>query len=73
VEVELVLVGGERRKIVLPRHTGSIVNVLDRLEEWVETDDGGWVQKKYIIEVRLSAPKPEAGEEADDEKQRTSE
>lgn len=61
-----MLVGGERRKIVLPRHTGSIVNVLDRLEEWIETEDGGWVQKKYIVEVRPLARAEEAREDVRD-------
>jgi hypothetical protein len=52
VDVEVVLVTGERRTIAVPGHTGSLANVLDRLDDWVETGDGGWVQKRFIVEVR---------------------
>ena len=51
-EVELVLVNGERRRIVLPSHTGTSAHALDRLDDWMATVDGGWVQKKFIVEVR---------------------
>jgi hypothetical protein len=50
--LELVLVGGERRKIALPVQSSSIANVLARLDEWIQTEDGGWVHKRYIVEVR---------------------
>lgn len=50
--VEVVLVNGERRTMPLPRHTGSIANALGRLDDWIKTDDGGWVQKRFIVEVR---------------------
>lgn len=56
VRLELVLVNGERRILVLASHTGSIANVLDRLDAWIQTDDGGWVQKSYIVEVRALDP-----------------
>jgi hypothetical protein len=52
MEVDLVLLNGERRKFVVPGHTGSMASVLDRLDEWVETKGGGWVQKRFIVEVR---------------------
>jgi hypothetical protein len=60
-EVELILVNGERRRVALARPTDSIAHALDRLDEWIETEDGGWVQKKYIVEVRLIAS-PQADE-----------
>jgi hypothetical protein len=50
--VEVVLVSGERRTVSLPVHTGSLANALARLDDWVATDDGGWVQKSFIVEVR---------------------
>ncbi len=52
MDVEVVLVTGERRTIAVPGHTGSIANVLDRLDDWIETGDGGWVHKRFIVEVR---------------------
>lgn len=54
--VEVVLLNGERRAIALPGHTGSVANVLDRLDDWVKTEDGGWVQKSFIVEVRVVDP-----------------
>jgi hypothetical protein len=54
VEVELVLINGERRVFVLSGHTGSVVAVLDRLDDWVQVADGGWVQKTHIVEVRIA-------------------
>ena len=48
-----MLINGERRVFVLPGHTGSVVAVLDRLDDWVQVTDGGWVQKKHIVEVRI--------------------
>jgi hypothetical protein len=47
-----VLVNGERRTFVLPSHTGTVANALDRLDDWILTEDGGWVQKRFIVEVR---------------------
>ena len=61
MEVELVLINGERRTFVVPGHTDSIVHALDRLDDWIETQDGGWVQKQYIVEVRLSGEKRAPG------------
>ena len=65
----MVLVNGERRHVALPGHTGSIANVLARLDDWIETEDGGWVQKSFIVEVRARG---EAGtsEESPEEFQR---
>jgi hypothetical protein len=53
LDLELVLANGQRRRLQLPSHTDSVANALDRLEAWVQTADGGWVQKSYIAEVRL--------------------
>jgi hypothetical protein len=49
---EVVLVNGEHRTVALPSHTGLVANALDRLEPWIETTDGGWVQKSFVVEVR---------------------
>jgi hypothetical protein len=53
VALELVLVSGEHRRLDLPSHSGELANALDRLDNWIETADGGWVQKQFIVEVRL--------------------
>jgi hypothetical protein len=53
MNVEVLLVTGERRTVSLPGHTGSIGNVFARLDDWIKTEDGGWVQKRFIVEVRL--------------------
>ncbi len=52
IAVEVVLVSGERRTVSLPGHTGSLGNALARLDDWIPTDDGSWVQKSFIVEVR---------------------
>ena len=54
IGLELVLVTGERRKIDLPGHSGSVANALARLDDWIQTADGGWVQKSFVVEVRAS-------------------
>lgn len=59
--VELVLINGERRRFEIPGHTDSIGQVLDRLDDWVKTQDGGWVQKRYIVEVRHEPERPGSG------------
>jgi hypothetical protein len=51
-EVEVILLNGERRRVMLARPSDSIAQALDRLDDWIETVDGGWVQKTYIVEVR---------------------
>jgi hypothetical protein len=51
--LELVLINGERRRVAMPSHTGVVANALDRLDTWIETDDGGWVQKSHVVEVRV--------------------
>ena len=53
MNVEFVLINGERRRFALPGHTGSVVSALDRLDDWIQASDGVWVQKKFIVEVRL--------------------
>jgi hypothetical protein len=63
---QIVLVTGEQRLVTLPSHTGSVANVLDRLDAWIETTDGGWVQKRHVVEVRVverSEPDTESAEE----------
>jgi len=55
MRVELVLVNGERRTLDLPSASGTIANALGRLDAWIQTSDGGWVQKSFIVEVRESA------------------
>jgi hypothetical protein len=50
--LELVLINGERRRVALPSHTGMVANALDRLDTWIKTDDGSWVQKSHVVEVR---------------------
>jgi hypothetical protein len=61
-EVEVVLVTGERRRVRLAGPTVSFAHALDRLDEWVETEDGGWVQKKFIVEVQLVGHEGEGDE-----------
>jgi hypothetical protein len=62
-EFVAVLVNGERRSLELPAHTGTVANALDRLDEWIATADGGWVNKQHIVEVRPFSPGEHAGEE----------
>lgn len=61
-KLELVLVNGERRSLTLPGHSGSIGNALARFDDWIQTDDGGWVQKSFIVEVRGGTPSDPHGE-----------
>ena len=51
VHLELMLVTGERKALTLPSHTGSVGAALDMLHDWIETDDGTWVQKRFVVEV----------------------
>ena len=51
IHAQLTLVNGDCRSIALPDHTGSIANVLSRLDDWIKTEDGAWVQKSFIVEV----------------------
>ena len=55
IRAELLLANGERRAIALADHTGSVANALGRLDDWIKTEDGGWVQKSFIVEVRAVA------------------
>jgi hypothetical protein len=66
--LEVVLVTGERRTLALPSHSGSVANALERLEPWIRTTDGGWVQKRFIVEVRTLDPATSA--RANDEESR---
>jgi hypothetical protein len=56
VRVELVLLNGERRALDLPSGSGTVANALARLDDWIHTLDGGWVQKSFIVEVRVESP-----------------
>jgi hypothetical protein len=51
---QLILLSGDQRSVALPDHTGSIANALGRLDDWIETEDGAWVQKSFIVEVRAA-------------------
>jgi hypothetical protein len=62
-EFVAVLVNGERRSLELPAHTGTVANALDRLDEWIATTDGGWVNKQHIVEVRARSPGEQGVEE----------
>jgi hypothetical protein len=53
--VELLLLNGERRALDLPGGSGTVANALSRLDDWIQTSDGGWVQKSFIVEVRADA------------------
>jgi hypothetical protein len=61
--LEFVLVDGERRTVSVAGQMPSIATILERLDDWIETDDGTWVQKRFVVEVRLgdSAAAPRAG------------
>ena len=50
------LLSGDVRHLPLGTHTGSIGNALDRLEEWIETDEGSWIQKRWIVEASVVRP-----------------
>ena len=65
MQVELILVNGERRAFELPSASGTVANALARLDEWIETSDGGWVQKSFIVEVRPGTESREGGSEAE--------
>jgi hypothetical protein len=60
--LELVLMNGARRIIEVPAGSGTMANALARLDDWIQTVDGGWVQKSHIVEVRPADAK--AGEAA---------
>ena len=70
IDLQLVLVNGESRKIRLPGHSGSVANALARLDDWIQTDDGGWVQKRFIVEVRASEQEPGVPTGSDEEFER---
>jgi hypothetical protein len=42
--------------MTLGSHTGSIGNALDRLQDWIETESGTWIQKRYIVEATIARP-----------------
>jgi len=38
-----------------------MTNALSRLDDWIETADGGWVQKSHVVEVRTARGDETAG------------
>ena len=63
--LDLILVNGGRRALELPSGSGTVANALARLDDWIETSDGGWVQKSFIVEVRVRGEEQAAGTEAE--------
>lgn len=60
--LDLLLTNGERRRIFLPSRSGEIASALDRLDTWIRTADGGWVQKQHVVEARaVGDEEPGAG------------
>jgi hypothetical protein len=53
LRIEFLLLNGDVRSMTLGSHTGSIGNALDRLQDWIETDGGTWIQKRYIVEATV--------------------
>ena len=70
IDLDVVLVTGERRKIRLQGHSGSVANALARLDDWIETEDGGWIQKSFIVEVRATGEDPGVPAGSDEEFER---
>ena len=70
IDLDVVLVTGERRKIRLAGPSGSVANALARLDDWIETEDGGWVQKSFIVEARAIGGDPRAPTGSDEEFER---
>ena len=70
LDLDVVLVTGERRKIHLPGPSGSVANALARLDDWIKTADGGWVQKSFIVEVRATDEDPGVSTGSDEEFER---
>ncbi len=58
MRIQLLLLNGEHRTLELPSRSGTMANALARLDDWIETSDGGWVQKSFIVEVRLESGSP---------------
>ena len=65
MRVDLLLLNGERRALALPRGSGTMANTLARLDDWIQTSDGGWVQKSFIVEVRPSDAPPPGGSDTE--------
>ena len=61
---ELVLATGERRRLLLPSHSGEVASALDRLETWIKTTDGSWVQKSHVVEARIVEVRSDAESDA---------
>ena len=61
------LVTGDARRIDLATRTGTVGHALDRLEPWIPTADGGWIQTRHIVELRPVASSDPPGERVFDE------
>jgi hypothetical protein len=49
----LRLMTGEVRHVTVGTQTVSIGNALDRLADWIETDEGSWVHKRFVVEATV--------------------
>lgn len=49
----LRLMTGETRHLTVGSKTVSIGNALDRLADWIETDEGSWVHKRFVVEATV--------------------
>ena len=58
VMLQLRLSSGDVRHLALGTRTGSIGNALDRLEDWIETEEGSWIHKRWIVEATVADPGP---------------
>jgi hypothetical protein len=56
VILHLTLVNGERRTLTLRSHTGSVAVALARLDDWIPSDEGSWVHKRYVVEAEVEVP-----------------
>lgn len=66
LQIAFRLLDGEVRRASLGTHTGSIGNALDRLQDWIETDDGTWIQKRFIVEATVTPRTPDPTHDPDD-------
>ena len=54
LQIAFRLLDGEVRHVSVGTHSGSVGNALDRLQDWIETDDGTWIQKRFIVEATVT-------------------
>ncbi|MBM3679707.1 MAG: hypothetical protein FJW96_17815 [Actinobacteria bacterium] len=53
IRLRVRLLTGDVHHLALGTRTGSIGNALDRLEDWIETEEGSWIQKRWIVEASV--------------------